>query len=194
MARIFKAAAVTGAFLIVDEFTNLTSTVMTAMSQMIEALRFASQNQATSITIENESFNLKAGTAFFATYNPGLAGKTEIPQAVKTHFRSIAFVRPDYEIIFENMAASHGYCLKDIPQVVALASLQTTNNGLREAKAVFMKSWGNFKLSASGRMNRGIISSNLDWFMGEKYNFSMVPLESYYLGVALVDPNEGDLY
>jgi len=154
---------------------------MTAMSQMMEALRFASQNQATSLTIENESVDLKAGAAFFVTYNPGYPGRTELPQAVKNHFRSITYARPDHALIYENMAASHGYSLEDIPTPVAQAFQQATDTGMRHAKAVFKKSWGNFKLSASVRMNNGANSSNLEWFIGNstvlqgvsKYNYSM---------------------
>jgi len=66
------------------------------MCEMIQALRIASKNQATSITIENESVDLKAGAAFFITYNPGYAaGKAELPEAVKFHFRSVALTRPN---------------------------------------------------------------------------------------------------
>jgi len=115
MARIFKAAAVTGAWIVVDEFNRLTSTVMTAMSQMMEALRFASQNQATSLTIENESVDLKAGAAFFVTYNPGHPGRTELPQAVKNHFRSITMVKPDLKKIYTVMTVAEGFNLKNVP-------------------------------------------------------------------------------
>jgi len=46
-------------------------------------------------------------------------------------------------------------------------------------------------------MHFGINSTNLGWFVDPNFDMKRLnkaPAESYYLGVALIDPNEGDLY
>jgi len=69
MANIFKGTAMVGAWTIVDEFVKIKPTLMAAIAQMLQVVRFASQNHATSITIETESVRLKAGSAVFITSN-----------------------------------------------------------------------------------------------------------------------------
>lgn len=45
----------------------------------------------------------------FITMNPGYAGRTDLPENMKAHFRPCAMVQPDMEAICESLLVCQGY-------------------------------------------------------------------------------------
>lgn len=52
---------------------------------------------------------VKNTVGIFVTMNPGYAGRTELPESIKTLFRPVTMVRPDLLQICEIMLFSEGF-------------------------------------------------------------------------------------
>jgi len=59
--------------------------------------------------MEEGEIVLQDSFGYFITMNPGYKGRTELPETIKSLFRSCAMVVPDTVLICENMLMSEGF-------------------------------------------------------------------------------------
>ncbi|GBG28212.1 Dynein heavy chain 2, axonemal [Hondaea fermentalgiana] len=128
---IFKGLSQTGAWGCFDEFNRIPievlSVVATQVKTILDAIRYLADPANRDAQYASDvpsgkpptvvgsfdfmgcSLKLVPTTGFFITMNPGYAGRTELPENLKAHFRSCAMIRPDLQPICQNMLMAEGF-------------------------------------------------------------------------------------
>lgn len=106
-----------------------------------------------------KTVNLNKNVGVFVTMNPGYAGRSNLPDNLKQLFRSVAMIKPDWELIAQVMLFSQGFqtAEKLAGRAVALFDLcdqQLSTQphydfGLRALKSVLVSA-GNIKRASLG--------------------------------------------
>jgi len=113
--RMFSGLVGCGAWGCFDEFNRIEAEVLSVAAHQIAAILDAISIGATSVDLVG-TVVLNPRCALFVTYNPGYAGRSELPDNLKTLFRPIAMIVADYEIIAENLFLSEGFITKTTKQ------------------------------------------------------------------------------
>ena len=130
LADIFKGLAQSGSWGCFDEFNRISIDVLSVVATQVKTVQDAIVLFAVpanrekkyadlppgqppvcvgSFTMLDDELTLVPTCGIFITMNPGYAGRTELPENLKTLFRSCAMIRPDLAPICENMLMSEGY-------------------------------------------------------------------------------------
>jgi len=80
MVEIHKGWAATGCMIVFEEYNRILLEVMEESIKMTHELLGAMKDKKTEVTIGQHTFNIKEGCGWFATMNPGYAGRTPIPE------------------------------------------------------------------------------------------------------------------
>ncbi len=99
MGRLFCGLCQVGAWGCFDEFNRLEEGILSAVSQQILTIQQGLLESAPHIELLGRSVRLDPNMATFITMNPGYAGRSNLPDNLKTLFRSVAMVTPDRNII-----------------------------------------------------------------------------------------------
>ena len=108
MGRLFCGLCQVGAWGCFDEFNRLDERILSAVSQQILTIQRGLLDRQRSIELLGRSIKLHNNVGIFVTMNPGYAGRSNLPDNLKTLFRSVAMVVPDRKLIAQVMLYSQG--------------------------------------------------------------------------------------
>ncbi len=156
MASTFAGLLQTGAWGCFDEFNRIKVEVLSVISAQLEIIRHSISKGYKTVDIGiGTDIQIKEMHGFtslgiFVTMNPSYAGRTELPVNLKSLFRPIAMVSPDYCKIVENLLFSEGflhskYLAKKVVSLYNFAKDQLSQEkhydfGLRSLKTVLAMS------------------------------------------------------
>ncbi|VDK75302.1 unnamed protein product, partial [Dibothriocephalus latus] len=156
VGKIFSGLCQCGAWGCFDEFNRIEVSVLSVISTQLKIIQTALMQKASVFRFEDEDIKLKRQVGIFITMNPGYAGRTELPESVKTLFRQVVVVVPDMQLICEIMLFSQGFSsakilAKKMTTLYKLAEEQLSKQyhydfGLRALKSVLIMA-GNLRRS-----------------------------------------------
>nr|XP_039250408.1 dynein heavy chain 2, axonemal-like [Styela clava] len=109
MGRMYSGLAQTGAWGCFDEFNRINIEVLSVVAQQILSILSALAAGHQRFVFEGREINLIWSCGIFITMNPGYAGRTELPDNLKSMFRPIAMVVPDSGLISEIILFGEGF-------------------------------------------------------------------------------------
>ncbi|XP_076454460.1 dynein axonemal heavy chain 2-like [Babylonia areolata] len=109
MGRMFSGLSQTGAWGCFDEFNRINIEVLSVVAQQILSILSALAANQERFVFEGREINLVWSCGMFITMNPGYAGRTELPDNLKSMFRPIAMVVPDCNLICEILLFAEGF-------------------------------------------------------------------------------------
>lgn len=108
MGRLLAGLSQVGAWGCFDEFNRLEERILSAVSQQILTIQRGLIGRQPKIELLGRSISLNENVGIFITMNPGYEGRSNLPDNLKSLFRSFAMVVPDRKLIAQVMLYSQG--------------------------------------------------------------------------------------
>ncbi|XP_039997326.1 dynein heavy chain 2, axonemal [Xiphias gladius] len=109
MGRMYSGLAQTGAWGCFDEFNRINVEVLSVVAQQILSILSALSAGQSKFHFDGKHIRLIWSCGIFITMNPGYAGRTELPDNLKSMFRPISMVVPDSTLIAEIILFGEGF-------------------------------------------------------------------------------------
>ncbi|KAF4711294.1 hypothetical protein FOZ63_000413, partial [Perkinsus olseni] len=207
LGRMFSGLAQAGAWGCFDEFNRIEVEVLSVVAAQILCIQTALREERETFMFEENVIRLDKSCAVFITMNPGYAGRSELPDNLKSLFRPVAMMVPDLAMIAEIMLVSEGF-MDFKPLAKKMVTLYTMmvqqmskqdhyDFGLRSIKSV-LNCAGSLKRSEPDMDEAAILMRAINDMNAPKWVSQDKPLYAALLGdlfpgLELPDPDYGDL-
>ena len=109
VGRMFSGLVQTGGWGCFDEFNRIQIEVLSVIGQQVMTIMSAISARKTEFLFMGVQIKCRWSCGIFITMNPGYAGRTELPDSLKSLFRPVAMMSPDLALIAEVMLAAEGF-------------------------------------------------------------------------------------
>ncbi|KAL8438977.1 hypothetical protein Efla_006922 [Eimeria flavescens] len=147
-SRLFSGLAQSGAWACFDEFNRIEVEVLSVVAQQLLTIQTAIRAKRAVAEFDGKSLSVDSRVGVFITNNPGYAGRTQLPENLKSLFRPVSMVVPDATLICEVLLFARGFLLaktlaKKVVQVFSTAKTILSQQrhydwGLRAMKTVLL--------------------------------------------------------
>jgi dynein heavy chain, axonemal len=206
VGRMFSGLVQSGSWGCFDEFNRIQIEVLSVVAQQVMSIMEA-------LRAHRDQFEFMGNTikcrpcGIFITMNPGYAGRTELPDNLKSLFRPVAMMVPDMQLIAEVMLAAEGFenALPLAEKTVTLYDLMVQqlskqshyDYGLRSLRGVLVCAGAlkrdNPKRDEEIIVLQAIRDMNVPKFIKEDKDLFMLLLGDLFPGMELPESDVGSL-
>lgn len=146
MGRIMLGISRVGCWGCFDELNRLNPNILSSISALIESISHGKQEPNQLVELNGKYVSVHPETGIFVTMNPSYAGRNELPENLKRHFRAFSMEEPESVSIAQMILTSHGFIdsralAQTLVEIFKQLSIQLTAQshydfGLRTLKSV----------------------------------------------------------